>query len=67
MITVVLREIVIALAFFAMPFWAFGIHWDAFAAGAVLVGLEVYMAHGRGRRAREGSGADRSERYLRYR
>ena len=53
MVTVVLREIVIALAFFGMPLWAFGIHWNAFAAGAVLVGVDVYMAHKTPRRARE--------------
>ena len=66
MVTVVLREIVIALAFFAMPFWALGIHWNAFAAGAVLVGVEVYIGAQKRARAREVSGADRSERYLRY-
>jgi hypothetical protein len=37
MTTVVLREIGIALAFFAIPLWAFGIHGEAFVAGAALV------------------------------
>ena len=45
MTTVLLREIGIALAFFAIPLWAFGIHWEAFVAGAVLVGLDAYMMH----------------------
>jgi hypothetical protein len=45
MITVVLREIGIALAFFAIPLWAFGIHWEAFATGAALVGLDACMAY----------------------
>ncbi len=56
MATVVLREIGIALAFFAIPLWAFGIHWEAFVAGAALVGLDAYMAHRRGQRVREALG-----------
>jgi hypothetical protein len=51
--TTVLREIGIALAFFAIPLWALGIHWEAFVAGAVLVALDAYMAHRRGQRVRE--------------
>jgi hypothetical protein len=53
MISVVLREIGIALAFFAIPLWALGVHWEAFATGAALVALDAYMAHKRGQRARE--------------
>ena len=53
MTTMVLREIGIALAFFAIPLWAFGIHWEAFVAGAALVGLDAYMANRRGQRVRE--------------
>jgi len=56
MITIVLREIAIALAFFAIPLWAFGIHWEAFATGGLLVALDAYMAHRRGQRAREALG-----------
>jgi hypothetical protein len=56
MTTVVLREVGIALAFFAIPLWAFGFHWEAFVAGSVLVGLDPYMAHRRGQRAREAFG-----------
>jgi hypothetical protein len=56
MTKVVLREIGIALAFFAIPIWAFGFHWQAFATGAALVGLDVYMAHRRGHRVREAMG-----------
>ena len=56
MTTVLLREIGIALAFFAIPLWAFGIHWEAFVAGTALVGLDAYMAHRRGQRAREAFG-----------
>jgi hypothetical protein len=53
---VVLREIGIALAFFAAPLWAFGIHWAAFATGGALVALDAYMAHRRGQRVREAMG-----------
>jgi hypothetical protein len=56
MTTVVLKEVGIALAFFAMPLWAFGIHWEAFATGSLLVALDAYMAHRRGQRAREALG-----------
>jgi hypothetical protein len=54
MTTVVLREIGIALALFAIPLWAFGIHWEAFVAGAALVALDAYIAYRRGQRARVG-------------
>jgi hypothetical protein len=56
MTTVLLREIGIALAFFGIPLWAFGIHWEAFVTGAALVALDAYMAHRRGQRAREAMG-----------
>jgi hypothetical protein len=56
MTTVVLREVGIALAFFAIPLWTFGIHWEAFGAGAALVGLDAYMVHRRGQRVREAFG-----------
>ena len=46
--TVVLREVGIALAFFAPPFWAFGLHWEAFATGGLLVALDAYMAQEEG-------------------
>jgi hypothetical protein len=39
-----------------MPLWAFGIHWEAFATGGLLVALDAYMAHRRGQRAREAMG-----------
>ena len=53
MTTMVLREIGIALAFFAILLWAFGIHWETFVTGSALVGLDGYMAHRRGQRTRE--------------
>jgi hypothetical protein len=56
MTTVVLREIGIALAFLAIPLWAFGIHWEAFVTGAVLAALDAYMMHRRGQRVREAVG-----------
>jgi hypothetical protein len=59
MITIVLREIGIALAFFAIPLWALGIHWEAFAAGAALVAVDAYMTHRKWQRAREGVGLPR--------
>jgi hypothetical protein len=63
MTTVVLREIGIAMAFFAIPLWAFGIHWEALVAGAALVGLDAYMAHRRGQRAREILGVSLLDRF----
>ena len=56
MTTVVLREVGIALAFFAMPLWAFGIHWEALATGALLVALDAFMVHRRGQRVRQALG-----------
>ena len=56
MIRMALREVGIALAFFAIPLWAFGVHWEAFATGVALVTFDAYMAHRRGQRAREASG-----------
>jgi hypothetical protein len=56
MTTVVLREIGIALAFFAIPLWAFGIHWETFVAGGVLVAVDAYVAHRRGQWVREATG-----------
>jgi len=53
MTKVLLTEIGIALAFFAIPLWAFGIHWEAFVTGVVLVALDTYMVHRRGQRTRE--------------
>jgi hypothetical protein len=53
----------IALAFFAIPLWAFGIHWEAFVAGAVLVALDAYMAYRRGQRVREEMGVLLLDRY----
>jgi hypothetical protein len=47
---VVVREIGIELAFFAIPLWAFGIHWEAYFTGAALVALDAYVAHRRGQR-----------------
>ena len=52
MTTMVLREIGIALAFFAIPLWAFGIHWEALATGGLLVALDACLAFRRGERAR---------------
>jgi hypothetical protein len=56
MTTMVLREMGIALAFFAIPLWAFGIHWEAFATGGLLVALDAYTAHRKGQCAREALG-----------
>jgi hypothetical protein len=56
MTTVVLREIGIALAFFAIPLWAFGIHWEALATGGLLVALDAYIALRKGQHAREALG-----------
>jgi hypothetical protein len=52
MTMVALREIGIALAFFAIPLWAFGIHWQAFATGGLLVALDASLVLRRGERAR---------------
>jgi len=39
-----------------MPLWAFGIHWEALATGALLVALDAYMVHRRGQRVRQALG-----------
>jgi hypothetical protein len=56
MTTMVLREIGIALAFFAIPLRAFGVHWEAFATGGLLVALDAYMALRNGQHTREAMG-----------
>jgi hypothetical protein len=49
-------EIGVALAFFAVPVWAFDIHWEAFVAGAAPVAVNAYMVDRRGQCAREAIG-----------